>query len=116
MALDGERTFVRNIVEESFRLLDAYYQEDKTQHLRLKFLTMMLSQVILDSLSFKPDAPCSREELYEYTKRNFEKIKLDLQTLIAVSFEQALLKYSGKFIEYFVQIRPVPEPVSKTMN
>lgn len=78
----------------------------------------------LASMTFLADAVCTF--VYHFVNENaksgmsaedaieaYKKYKQSVEEAVAVGFQSAMEKYSGKTVEYYAQIRIVPEPVNK---
>ncbi len=105
-----EADFVARMVLESIKLLDSYNDE-----LKFKFLLGVVNHIAFTSLTQSPDAPCSREEMVEFTQRNFAVAKINVQNMVAGAFNQAMLLFSGKDMHYGCIIKPSKEDGAKPL-
>lgn len=79
----------------------------------IHFLARVMTSTIYDVLLERPADKMSKKELIEYNKKAFSDFKENMQEAVAMSFGTAMEHYSGKKIEYYCQVRPVPEPLNK---
>lgn len=102
--------FSEHMANETIKLLDTCDEE-----LKYLYLKIFINKVVLDSLNKKPGRVVSKKELYNITKRNFLGTKLDIQEAIGLGFSEAMKKFSGQYMDYYCQIKPMVE-VSKALN
>lgn len=78
-----------------------------------KFIEYMVQESVYDSLTNISNKYIpSNEEAYNLTRDSFSSLKEGLQNSIAIGFEKAVEKYSGKPLNYYCIIRPIPEAIN----
>lgn len=87
----------------------------KKDELILHFLTAAVGSLVYTRLMEKPKGKKakSEEEVYEFTRDNFNRVKQDIQEAVGLAFSGSTTVFSGKTTEYYCQVKIVPEPVSK---
>lgn len=111
--------FAEFIAKESYNLVTTCGKkqaEDVSLLLSTKFIQYYTEIIVLKSLSVTDGKELSSKQNYTITKDSFMRLKTELQTELAKGFENAFRKYAGKNVEYYCQINPVPEPISKLAN
>lgn len=58
----------------------------------------------------------SVEELHKLTQDSFATMKFSIQEAVALGFTDAMSSYAGKHLEYFCQVKTVPEPTGKVAH
>ena len=53
------------------------------------------------------------EKLADEVEEEFRQVKFEIQSSIATAFENAMLLAFNQSIDYYVQIKPVGEPINK---
>jgi hypothetical protein len=102
------------IARESYNLIKLTGDpKGSSKKLSSMFIRYFVSKMVLDSLTEYKKKKLDGKEAYDFTKKNFSEMKDELQLEIAKGFEIGFLKYSGKDIEYYCQVKPVPEPINK---
>lgn len=83
--------------------------------LSAKFLKDFTKRLVLDSLMEHTTKSLSEQEAFTLTKQSFSDIKSSIQQEISAGFEDAFYEYTGRKVEYYCQILPVPEAINKEM-
>lgn len=79
-----------------------------------KFLKSYVETIILESLGkHVANVELSQKELEKKTEDELLDIKLQIQGSIEAAFESAMSSFTGYSIDYYCQIKPVPEPINK---
>jgi len=55
----------------------------------------------------------TNKEALEHVKKNFVTIKVEMQDAVAMAFQKAMSAFSGKDMEYYCEIKPMPEAINK---
>lgn len=86
-----------------------------TYNISIKVLTYYIENLLLYSLNaYKSDKKVTtNEEKYKYTKEHYFITKGDVQEAISRGFENAFKINTGKDVEYYCGINPVPEAINK---
>lgn len=88
--------------------------KDASVRLSVSVLQESVRLVILDVLTQHSERnDITREEVYVITKENFSGLKIQVQNSIARGFEQAFGEFTGRSVEYYCVINPVPEAINK---
>jgi len=107
--------FTSYIAAENLKLIRSYGADkgDKAlKKLYVSFLKNYLETVILAVLSDYPKEMMDDKEIYEYVSGHFKDLKYDIQNEIALAFNDAVSKFSGQYLDYYCEIKPIPEPAS----
>ncbi len=102
------------IAEETSKLIRTCAKpkgEGLVEKLTQNFLENMIENVVMDALTKHADLP--PHQAYSATKDAVAQAKSNIQTAIAIGFEKAFHKFSGREVEYYCQIHLVPEPINK---
>jgi len=108
--------FSQMLVDETFKLLDAQTKNGKAATKEVasifvaRFTGVLLYRTLTDSNDIK-----DKNELYLHTSKNFSDLKSKLQDAVAAGFSGAMSKFTKKHVEYYCQVKPVPEPINKKM-
>jgi hypothetical protein len=79
------------------------------KELALNFVSKLVSCLVYKTLQERPTETIEGEQLADYVTANFATFKSGIQDAIATSFQAAMSQYSGKAIDYYCQIKLVPE-------
>lgn len=104
----------RELVEETFKLL----QGRGMYAFRLaavNFIARFVGVLTHEALRAKPKGKLNKEEQYKFVEGNFMKVKASLQECVAAGVQGAVSTFSGRKVEYYCVIKPVPEPVNKQL-
>jgi hypothetical protein len=107
--------FTSYIAAENIKLIRSYGADkgDKAlKKLYVSFLKNYLENVVLGVLTDYPKEMMDDREIYEYVSGHFKDLKYNIQIEIADAFNDAMAKFSGHYMDYYCEIKPVPEPVS----
>jgi hypothetical protein len=116
--VDNFSTFM---ADEALKMLNAQGQKkgpEVQRALLFHFLARIITSSVYDALNDRGnlDSSASKKQVFEFTKKNFSDFKESLQDTIAMSFQTAFSHYAGRDMEYYCQIRPVPDPLSNKVN
>lgn len=111
--------WIKDLAKENIKLIKLYSKIKDPAKVR-KILTIFMKKyveiVVLDALQETPSGiTFTKQELYNFTSKNFASVKYELQNDIAEGFSKALSKYSGMHVDYYCQLIPTPEPINKEM-
>ncbi len=80
------------------------------------FLASFLQLLVQKALQEIPDNVFTPDELFHFSKLGLAETKVLVQNSIAAGFQKATSNFTGQDVEYYCQVRVVPEPVSRTIN
>ena len=103
------------IAQESYKLIKQVGQNGHKK-LSTRFLKFYVNLILKNALLEHTKMPLSQDEAYRLTIHNFQQIKEQIQTEISLAFEKALSDFSGRNMEYYCQIKPVPEVTHRGIN
>jgi hypothetical protein len=112
-------SFSAFMAEETLKILRANSEKrgpEVGRALCIHFLSRVLANTVLDTLNTRKESAKTEEEQYNYSKKLFLDLKLQVQDAVALSFQTALGHFTGRQVEYYCQIKPIPEPLNKTVN
>jgi len=78
------------------------------------FLQSFITKLVNDALESQPHG--SDKERYDKTMTEFSVVKSVIQDAVAFGFSDATALFSGKELDYYCSITPVPDPTSKLLN
>ena len=73
----------------------------------------MVGTAAVHVLMSAPEELKGEKVRYEYVKEAFVSYKAGIQEAVAAAFTAAMSNFSGKELEYYCLIKPVPEPPTK---
>ena len=107
--------FVDYLSEETFKLLEGKSRNVSVQRdLATRYISSFLASVIIERLNELPEGEFTERQQYDFTAANFSEVKADVQNAVATAFEEALSAFAGKPVQYYCQVKPVPEPLNPT--
>jgi len=88
--------------------------EDNYRMAYSMFLSGIISAFVSVGLRQKPqdESLYSQEEIVKFAENNFGTIKTLLQTSVANGVQSGIMTWSGQEIEYYVLIKPTPDPIN----
>lgn len=106
--------FSNFIAQESLKLVISIGKpKNLISELSTKLVHYYIKALIKDSLTAYEKMNLSRQDEYEFTAKNFADLKYQLQIEVASAFESAAKEFSGKTVDYYCTISPVPDPINK---
>jgi len=57
----------------------------------------------------------TKEEMLNFAMKNFAALKVSIQESVAAGFQGAVSTFSGQQVDYYCQVKPIPEPINKRM-
>jgi len=111
--VDKSDQLALELVTETFKLIDGQGGVASTQ-VAVNFLARFAGTLVYRSLKQQAPTTCKTpEEMVQFTGRNFAGMKVCVQEAISAAFSGAMKTYAGQDIEYYCQVKPVPEPLNK---
>lgn len=83
------------------------------RELSMTFLASFIGSIVYAVLKEKPVKSKDMKDALDFTANNFLELKIGMQNAMAAGFQGAMQEYSGKSVEYYCQVKTVPEPVNK---
>lgn len=87
-----------------------------TQAIISHFLSSFTALTVLKCLGEKPSSGKGSEEEYQLASTRFLAHKILIQEAVAAAFSGALSEFTGRNVEYYCQIKLVPEPINDLVN
>lgn len=112
---DYANQFSDLIVRETYNLIRAQNKEygvDAVKYISTAVISKLISLILLDTLQEKPAQKSTRQHAYDFTHKNFNIIKNQIQDSVASAFSGAMMSWAGKNVEYYCQVKTVPEPTN----
>ena len=100
------------MVQETFRILEFQEKEKGIEFYRVlsqQYLAKMIAAIVFKSLKDRPEHIKNNEEMADYSVKNFKDLKNEIQEAVAQGFQGAMSTYSGNHVEYYCQIKILPE-------
>lgn len=104
---------------ENFKFLDRAligYSEKEIRYVSVSLLNKFFGALIYRTLVEPKTLNQSALEHEQYVMKNMGDLKNQIQDCIANSFQEAMGAFTGQPVEYYCQIKVVPEPTSTTVN
>lgn len=76
------------------------------------FLRDFVGALVYQALTVVPKGQRSGKESLETTRKAFNVTKAMIQDTIGDAFSDAMLEFSGRHLDYFCEVSPVPESVN----
>lgn len=114
--IDDYSTFM---ADEALKLIDAQGNKrgpEVKRALIIHFMARVLTSTVFTVLHERPEKVKDKKERLDFNKKNYAEFKEQICEMIGMSFSTALSHYSGKSIEYYCVIKPIPDPLSKAVN
>lgn len=80
-----------------------------------EFVANFIAAVVYRHLTERPpgDKPKSNKEVLEFVKKNFLTVKIEMQDAVAMGFQKSMTAFANKEMEYYCEIKPMPEAINK---
>ncbi len=114
--IDSFSTFM---ADETLKILRGHTDKrgpEVGRALCIHFLARVLTATVLDTLNTRKDGAKDDEEQFRFSKDQFLDLKTQVQDATALSFQTAFHHFTGRNVEYYCVIKPVPEPLNGTVN
>jgi hypothetical protein len=102
------------MADEAMKLLKAQGKK-KGDHeykaLVTLFVYRILATVLIDTLHERPESfsGATNDELFEANKKAYGDVKHQIQEAVGMAFTTAMSHYSGRVVDFYCQVKPVPE-------
>ena len=113
---EWKEKFAKHLLAVTFKCIE---EEEKARGvefadgLAVSFVAGFTGALIYHILNRQhPDNTKVKKELYNFVSTNYSDIKLKVENAVAAGFTGALSSYSGKQVEYYCQVKVVPEPAN----
>lgn len=109
--------FSRFMALECFKLVNTVGSpkgKKARKALMVKFLRHYIDALVTSSLTeHKVGDELSVTKAYTLTRQNLLDVRQGIQEEVANGFSEAVKKYTGHYVDYYVTINEVPEPKNK---
>lgn len=89
---------------------------DAVMFMSTMFLARFVGGLIYRALNEKKSLNLVGETQEDFTLRNINNLKNQVQEAVASGFQNAMSAFSGQPLEYYCQIKPVPDMISEKVN
>lgn len=89
--------------------------DDAYNAMLAQFLSGYVATICYRSLACMPEDLVDKKEQYEYAKKSFAAMKTRIQDAVSSGVSGGMKTWSGRMVDYYCQIKVVPEPVNKEM-
>lgn len=121
MNIQGESTvtkFCQAMAVTAWELLKTNNFKDGKNHpiirrLAARFVGYFVEFIVKETLMHKTILKFTKNQQYEFATQNFRELKKDLEQEIAFGMARAMSEMGGSEIEYYCQIKLVPEVKTK---
>lgn len=106
------------VTDETIRIMSQHSRnnEDATKFAASMFLSRFIGTLVFRTLTEPPSINTSRKNHEDFVMKNMSEMKQTIQNAVSAGFQNAMTQYSGQPIEYYCTIKPVPEPLTETLN
>lgn len=111
--------FTDMLAKETYKMFEAQGAKQGPEFLKYVpslFVSSIVKLLIDKALAKKVRKGATKNEEYAFTSRNFQEVKQGIQNAVSEGFQLSLSGYSGKPVEYYCLIKPVPEPTNKLVS
>lgn len=81
-----------------------------------QFLKTLTETTVLEALNVIPKSDRAKGDALNTTRKSFAKVKILFQDAIADGYSDAAFKFSGRIVDYYCDIKPMPESKHETSN
>jgi hypothetical protein len=101
--------------ELTAELLETIAHKSPGQEMRvlMNFLHSLVGTMVYQALSIPPNPNEDREEQLKFVENNYKLMKTNIQNAVGEAFKEAMQAYSGKSMDYYCQIKALPDPINK---
>jgi len=110
-------SLAKTLALEMSKLIDNQAEHrggDAAFHLSTQLLAAFVAARACNSL--KVPGNLTPPQQFEVACASFQTFKVACQEAVAAGFTAAMSEFSGQHVEYYCQIKVVPEPLSKLVN
>lgn len=87
------------------------------QALTHHFIKLYIGAIVFDALKSNPDTvQPSSQDILDHVMKQFGTSKADVQEAVSNAFQEAMSAFTGRTVEYYCAIAPVPDMISKAVN
>lgn len=103
------------MVRECFRVMSKQGKEGElVRYVAKEFLYNFIGNLAMQTLEEGPPKkdPSKKEEL-DFVLGSFSSLKDQIQSSVGQAFGDAMSDFTGQDVEYYCQIKPIPEPTNR---
>lgn len=107
------------LTAENFRIIESRLRAYGSREIRYAASTVLcrfVGALVYKTLVEQPAINQTKPDHEAYVLKNTAELKAQLQDAVALGFQHAMSAFSGQTIEYYCQIKVVPEPNNSTIN
>lgn len=113
--------FSQHLIEVIFKSLLAEEKErgvSFSQEIAVTFLARFVGGIIYNALETKPHGfkDLTGTEQFDYTSTQYAELKRQVENAVASGFQGAMTTYSKMPIDFYCQVKAVPEPEGTLVN
>jgi len=107
------------LVEENYKII---YSQTKnlgpkeTRFVVATFISRMVHTMVYSTLHEEQKLAKSDKDRENLIFKNLAEVKTQVQNAVAAGFQNPMSEFSGQPVEYYCQIKLVPEPTSNKIN
>jgi hypothetical protein len=104
---------------ENFRLIDGKlrnYSPKEVRYVAATLVSRFVGALVYRTLTEEQAINQTKEQHEAFIMKNAADLKNQIQNAVAAAFQNAMSAFSGQPVEYYCQIKVVPEPKSTTLN
>jgi hypothetical protein len=110
--------FAQDNIEEIFKQIASYeykYGKEFSENLTFNFIASFIGAMVYQELKQRKKGS-TVDEAYERASETFMRLKSKTQQAVAAGFQSSINTFTGKNIEYYCKIEPIPEPPTKVIQ
>lgn len=115
---EAVRVAAEHLLAENLRILNEHANRvgvDRASAIVNTFLSGFIGAILYKVLKQDSGVLYSQEEKLELVEKKFAERKYEIQSAVAAGFQIAMSNWSGQHVEYYCQVRTVPEPINRKL-
>ena len=104
------------MVQNMFQFLEGRRREQGDLFAALLLQAFLANTVEVTVLNTLQSIPSEAPDAYQRAMKGFQDIKHVVQEAVALGFGKSLTAFTGRPVEYYCQVKPVPEVTSSTKH
>lgn len=104
---------------ENFKIIDgkmSAYTSREARYVAATLISRFIGALVYRTLSEPQTLNKTSKEHEDFVMKNTAELKTQIQNAVSAGFQNAMTAFSGENIEYYCQIKVVPESTSKAIN
>lgn len=90
--------------------------DDNARVVAMALVATLVGTILYKELKLKATSDGSQKDKSDAVTARFAEAKLLMQQAVSAGFESAMVRFTGKPIEYYCLVKPVPKAPSESVN